>query len=65
MASNMRTYEVEFYTDADGHCPMDEFLDRQLPKHRAKIARWIGQLEIHGPNLPRPYADMLASPNAV
>lgn len=41
---------------------MDEFLDGLLPKHRAKVERWIEQLEIHGPNLPRPYADMLVSP---
>ncbi len=55
-------YEVEFYVTADGKCPVREFLDERIPKHRAKIVKWIAKLEEFGPNLPRPYADVLEGP---
>lgn len=57
MAINM--YEVVFYEDAKGRCPTDEFLDTLSPKIRAKLEKWIEKLEQEGPNLPRPYADVL------
>lgn len=46
----------------NGHCPIDDFLDELIPKHRAKIEKWIAKLEEYGPNLPRPYADVLEGP---
>lgn len=55
-------YEVEFYTTAGGDCPVDEYLDDLAPKHRAKVEKWIEKLEEYGPNLPRPYADVLEGP---
>ncbi len=52
-------YEVLFYVKADGECPMDGFLDALPVKVRAKVAKWIELLEEEGPDLPRPYADLL------
>ncbi|MFH0985130.1 MAG: type II toxin-antitoxin system RelE/ParE family toxin [Candidatus Omnitrophota bacterium] len=52
-------YEVLFYAKANGECPMDGFLDALPVKVRAKIEKWIELLEEEGPDLPRPYADML------
>lgn len=50
-------YEVIFYRKPDGECPTDQFLDTLSTKVRAKLEKWIEQLEIQGPSLPRPYAD--------
>ena len=53
-------YQVLFYETARGECPAEEFL-RVLPiKIRAKVAKWIEKLEERGPDLPRPYADVVA-----
>ncbi len=52
-------YEVIFYTDSRDRCPTDEFLDKLQNKVRGKVAKWIGKLEEEGPNLPRPYADIV------
>jgi len=50
-------YKIIFYTDKQGKCPTDEFLDGLELKVRAKVEKWMQKLEQHGPNLPRPYAD--------
>jgi len=55
-------YKARFYRDERG---ISEALDyyRAMPtKHRAKAAKWIKLLESEGPNLPRPYADIVSSP---
>ena len=52
-------YEVLFYEKPDKTCPVDDFLDDLPLKIRGKFHKWIEQLEIYGPNLPRPYADLL------
>lgn len=52
-------YEVLFYEDRQGNCPVDEFLDSLQPKVRGKAEKWMEKLEEHGPNLPRPYADIV------
>ena len=52
-------YEILFYETADGYCPVDDYLDELSIKVRAKIEKWMEQLEIYGPDLPRPYADSL------
>ena len=52
-------YEVLFYTTQSGDCPTDEFLDELQAKVRAKVEKWIEQLEREGPSLPRPYADVV------
>ena len=50
-------YEVLFYERPDGESPTRRFLSALPVKARAKIGKWIELLAIHGPNLPRPYAD--------
>src|SRR3989338_3757895 len=52
-------YEVLFYETQDRSCPTDDFLDGLGVKVRAKLEKWIEQLEFHGPNLPRPFADVV------
>ena len=52
-------YEVEFYKDRKERCPTREFLNELQTKIRAKVAKWIDKLEKEGPNLPRPYTDMV------
>lgn len=52
-------YEVIFYEDRKGKCPADEFLDNLQLKVRAKVEKWIEKLEEEGPNLPRPFADIV------
>ena len=38
---------------------VDEFLDALPVKARAKLEKWMQLLEERGPDLPRPYADVL------
>ncbi len=52
-------YRVEFYVSRRRESLMDDFLQELPLKHRGKIEQWLSQLEKHGPNLPRPYADFL------
>jgi len=40
-------------------CPIVKFLDGCRPVHRVKVLRMIELLEEMGPNLPRPYSDLL------
>ena len=55
----MAEYDVLFYEAADGECPTQEFLDGSAPKVRGKVAKWLELLGQEGPNLPRPYADVV------
>ena len=43
-------YEVLFYEDDDGSCPIDDFLDGLTAKVRAKGEKWMEKLEEEGPN---------------
>ncbi len=52
-------YKVIFYEDSKGKCPTDNFLDEMQQKVRAKIEKWMVKLEEEGPNLPRPFADIV------
>lgn len=57
----MRTelYKVIFYQTRNKDCPVDDFLDPMNMKHRAEFLLWLEQFEIQGPNLKRPYADIV------
>ena len=57
--SDSPEYEVLFYQTAGGVSPVDEFLDSLEVHIRAKFEKWLEQLEEHGPNLPRPFADVV------
>ncbi|MGB2599240.1 MAG: type II toxin-antitoxin system RelE/ParE family toxin [Candidatus Omnitrophota bacterium] len=52
-------YEVFFYEDEKGNCQVDDFLENLQLKERAKLEKWIEKLEQEGPNLPRPFADIV------
>ena len=52
-------WRVLYYETRDGQCPVGTFLAGRKDRERAKILSWIALLEDRGPNLPRPYADLL------
>lgn len=54
-----KKWNIIYYETADGKCPVDEFINTRSINNQAKIFNWLTQLETHGPNLPRPYADLL------
>ena len=55
----MNKWHVLYYEKVDGSCPVQEFIDARKDRDQAKIFSWLSLLEEHGPNLPRPYADIL------
>jgi len=52
-------WRVLYYESADGDCPVQEFIDTRKDRDQAKIFSWVSLLEERGPDLPRPYADIL------
>jgi phage-related protein len=52
-------YKIVFYTAERGDSPLDDFLDGLDKKSRAKVAAYLSILEEQGPNLKRPYADIV------
>ncbi|HOW83174.1 MAG TPA: type II toxin-antitoxin system RelE/ParE family toxin [Spirochaetota bacterium] len=50
---------IIYYYENDNQCEIAEFLDCLKSEQRAIAVAWIDQLAEHGPNLPRPYADLL------
>ena len=52
-------YNLVFYTTERGDSPVDDFLDGLEKKSRAKVAAHLSLLEEQGPNLKRPYADVV------
>jgi len=54
-----RLYNLILYTTDRGDSPIDEFLDGLDKKSRAKVAAYLLLLQDEGPNLKRPYADVI------
>ncbi len=52
-------YCVEYYQTPGGDYPVSDFLAGLPVKVRAKTAKWLQLLQGEGPELKRPYADML------
>ena len=52
-------YNLLFYTTDRGDSPIDDFLDGLDKKTRAKVAAHLSLLEEQGPNLKRPYSDVV------
>ncbi|MEI7482579.1 MAG: type II toxin-antitoxin system RelE/ParE family toxin [Elusimicrobiota bacterium] len=52
-------YYIEFYQTPCADCPASNFLAGLQVKVRAKTAKWLQLLQEEGPDLKRPYADML------
>ena len=53
------TWKIIYYETADGECPVQGFVDNRREREQAKILSWLSLLEVRGPQLPRPYADLL------
>ena len=52
-------YSVIFYKSQRGDSPVDNFLDSLQAKVRAKTIKWLQKLQELGPDLPRPFSDIL------
>jgi len=52
-------WHVLYYETAAGRCPVMEFIESRSERNQAKILALISLLQEKGPNLPRPYADLL------
>ena len=52
-------YRIYFYCSLRGDSPVDDFLDHLDEKSKSKIQAFLLLLEQHGPNLKRPYADLV------
>lgn len=55
----MQDFEVLFYEQPDGECPVRIFLDSLDTKMRAKIVRTIAILQANGRDLREPYSKPL------
>jgi len=56
----MKNWKIIYYETIEGECPVEDFISSKSINNRAKILGLISFLEEKGPNLPRPYADLLA-----
>jgi hypothetical protein len=54
-----RTWHVMYFENSDGYSQVLEFMENRKVREKAKVLAWLDQLEKQGPNLPRPYADLL------
>jgi phage-related protein len=54
-----RKWHVMYFEDARGYSHALEFIENRGVREKAKVLAWLEQLEQQGPNLPRPYADLL------
>ena len=52
-------WHVVYYQSEKGVCELLEFLDSRKEQEQQKIRAWITLLEEKGPQVPRPYADIL------
>ena len=55
-------YQVRFALTSRGDAPAKDFLESLPERPRDKASAWIALLAEKGPNLPRPYADVVSGP---
>lgn len=55
----MTNWKIIYYETTEGECPVEDFISTKSINNRAKILGLLSFLEERGPNLPRPYADLL------
>ncbi len=55
-------YKLEFYQNSPGEHPVKDFLESLPERPQVKVAAWLRLLQEKGPNLHRPYADILEEP---
>ncbi len=53
-------WQVIYYETETGKSFVEDFIEAQNIRNQAKILNLISILEEKGPNLPRPYADLLS-----
>jgi len=53
-------WKVLLYETQDGKCPVKRYLNSISLRNKAKVLSLIEYLEEMGPELPRPYADLLS-----
>ena len=54
-----KTWKIIYYEAEGGKSRIEDFIKALPPRSRAKVMSFIGLLEERGPDLPRPYADLL------
>ncbi|MBM9499227.1 type II toxin-antitoxin system RelE/ParE family toxin [Leptospira sp. 201903071] len=55
-----RKWKVYYYSESEEEeSEIETFINSKDERNQAKILAWIEKLEELGPNLPRPYADIL------
>jgi len=54
-----KEWRALYYSTHDGLSPVKEYIDGLSLNEQAKTMAFISLLEEKGPNLPRPYADLL------
>lgn len=54
-----KPWHIVYYESIDGQCPIREFIDARSEREQAKLLSWIKLLADQGPDLPRPYSDLL------
>lgn len=52
-------WEIIYYETAEKECPIADFIETRSKENQAKIFAFLDLLAEKGPNLPRPYADLL------
>jgi phage-related protein len=52
-------WKVIYYPEQDGSKPVMTYIENLSIREQAKTLAFIGLLEENGPDLPRPYADLL------
>jgi len=52
-------WKVVYYSEQSGSMPVKAYIESISIREQAKTMAFIGLLEEKGPNLPRPYADLL------
>ena len=55
----MNNWHILYYIEKDGSKPVEKYIKELSVNERAKTLAFIGHLEEKGPNLHRPYADLL------
>jgi len=54
-----KKWNVAYYIDADGTKPVEEYIRKLSVNERAKTLAFVDKLEEKGPDLHRPYVDLL------
>jgi len=55
----MNNWHILYYIEKDGSKPVEQYIKELSMNERAKTLAFIDHLEEKGPNLQRPYADIL------